>query len=437
LGDDLTSRAAGEAYEAALAYLFARTTAGIRLGLDRTTELLAELGDPHLRVPCVHIAGTNGKGSSVAIAAALLAARGHRVATYTSPHLVDFRERIVVGGMPISRMAVVRFVKERRGVIERLGATFFEVTTAMAFEHFVRAGATVAVIETGLGGRLDSTNVVDPAAAGVTSIARDHTEYLGETLEEIAREKGGIFKRGRPAVIGEPDLRLRDILAGCAEAVGASPVRVVGEAVEIRDVTVAADGTRFVARVAGSGDWTALHTSLVGRHQAANAMFAWSLFDAAGPPFASTLDEAAIAFPSARIAGRFQRADRFLFDVAHNAAGCAVLAESLEAVAPARPLLAVLCVLRDKDWRAMLRALAPVVDGFILTNAPTAPTDRAWNLEEVAQWAHDAGISARAEPSFDGALTAAATFGATILVTGSFHTVGDAMVWLGLDPFDL
>src|SRR6185436_3930470 len=112
------------------------------------------------------------------------------------------------------------------------------------------------------GGRLDSTNVVDPVAAGVTSIARDHTEYLGETLEEIAREKGGIFKRGRPAVIGESDPRLRDVLRACADAAGASPVRVVGDTVEIRDVVVAADGTRFDARASDSTDWTALHTSL-------------------------------------------------------------------------------------------------------------------------------------------------------------------------------
>ena len=158
-------------YRGALDYLFARTTGAFKFGLERTRALLAEMGDPHLAVPALHIAGTNGKGSSVATADAILRAKGLRVARYTSPHLVDFRERIVVAGEPISADEVVHFIDRWTPTIERFEASFFEATTAMAFHHFARERADVALIETGLGGRLDSTNVVRPLAAGVTSAA--------------------------------------------------------------------------------------------------------------------------------------------------------------------------------------------------------------------------------------------------------------------------
>src|SRR4029079_13405346 len=196
--------------------LYARTTGAFKFGLERTHALLAEMGDPHLAVPALHIAGTNGKGSSVATAEAILRAKGLRCARYTSPHLVDFRERIVVAGVPIAEREVVEFVDRWMDTVERLEASFCEATTAMAFAHFARERADVALIETGLGGRLDSTNVVKPLAAGVTSIGFDHVEYLGPTLEGIAREKAGIFKLGVPAVVGEQDPAVRGWLTGFA-----------------------------------------------------------------------------------------------------------------------------------------------------------------------------------------------------------------------------
>src|SRR5205085_10314340 len=172
-------------YERALAYLYARTTGPYKFGLERTIALLAALGDPHRAYPCIHIAGTNGKGSSVATAEALLRAKGLRVGTYTSPHLVDFRERIVVDGARIAADEVIDFVERWTPLVESLGATFFEATTALAFAHFAKSRVDVALVETGLGGRLDSTNVIDPIAAGVTTIDYDHTEYLGTAVEEV------------------------------------------------------------------------------------------------------------------------------------------------------------------------------------------------------------------------------------------------------------
>jgi dihydrofolate synthase/folylpolyglutamate synthase len=419
-------------YSSALEYLFARTTGSVRFGLERTRALLAEMGDPHLAYPVLHLAGTNGKGSSVATADALLGARGLRVARYTSPHLVDFRERIVVGGTPISADEVVAFVEEWTPAVERLGASFFEATTALAFAHFARAGVDVAVIETGLGGRLDSTNVVHPLAAGVTSIGFDHMEYLGDTLEAIAGEKAGIFKSGRPAVIGEPDAVVRGYLSRDAQAAGSSPVRVVVEESEITELAVTPRGTSF--RLRALGDERIVETPLVGKHQADNFAFTLALLDAAGGRMAVPLAEAAESVRRVRLPGRFQRVGQWIFDVAHNPDGAATLAASMRLVEHDRPVVALLCVLGDKDWRAMLDVLAPVVSRFVLTNAPTAPASRAWPLDDALHYARSRGHAADAEPDFDRALTMAERGAGTVLVTGSFHTVGDAMARLQVSP---
>jgi len=420
-------------YRAALDYLYARTTGAFKFGLERTRALLAEMGDPHLAVPTLHIAGTNGKGSSVATAEALLQAKGLCVARYTSPHLVDFRERIVVAGAPIAEREVVEFVDRWMDAVERIEASFFEATTAMAFAHFARERADVALIETGLGGRLDSTNVVKPLAAGVTSIGLDHTEYLGPTLESIAREKAGIFKAGVPAVIGEPSPEVASWLAASARAAGASTIRIVADEARTEDVEVDARGTAFTLHALGTS--VRLRTPLVGRHQATNFAFTLLLLDAAGAPMSTTPGDARAAAEAIRLPGRFQRAGRWIFDVAHNADGMRTLAASLRLVQHERPVVALLCALGDKDWRAMLDALAPVVSRFVLTNAPTAPASRAWSLDEAIKHARAMGLRAEAEADFDRALEAAERDAGTVLVTGSFHTVGDAMARLQVSPF--
>jgi dihydrofolate synthase/folylpolyglutamate synthase len=419
-------------YHAALDYLFARTTGAFKFGLERTRALLQEMGDPHLAMPVLHFAGTNGKGSSVATADAILAAKGLRVGRYTSPHLVDFRERIVVGRTAISPDEVVSFVERWTPTVERIGASFFEATTALAFQHFARERVDVALIETGLGGRLDSTNVVRPRAAGITSIGLDHMEYLGPTLESIAREKAGIFKRDVPAVIGERDEALRWLLAGLARDAGAEPVRIVADEFALTDISVEADGTHFTLTM--RGERRRIRTSLLGMHQAANFAFTLAMLDAAGAPFATTLSDAAAAAGSVNLPGRFQRVGRWIFDVAHNADGARTLAMTVGSVPALRPLTAVVCVLADKDWRAMLAALAPIGTRFILTDAPTAPASRRWRLDEVATFAASLGPECLAEPDFDRALTLAEASGGVTLVTGSFHTVGDAMARLQVSP---
>jgi dihydrofolate synthase/folylpolyglutamate synthase len=290
----------------------------------------------------------------------------------------------------------------------------------------------VALIEAGLGGRLDSTNVVQPRAAGVTSIGYDHMEYLGSTLEAIAREKAGIFKEGVPAVIGEPDPHIRALLAEHATAARASSVHIVAEDMELGVIDLTSAGTRFQLRALG--DEREIETPLIGRHQAANFAFTLALLDAAGEPFRTSLADAASAVRQVTLPGRFQRDGRVIFDVAHNADGVRTLAASLSAIDAPRPIVALLCVLGDKDWRGMIDALADVADRFIFTDAPTAPQSRAWSLEKAHRFASERGYVAQSEPDFNVAIEQALSGQGTVLITGSFHTVGDAMARLAVTP---
>ena len=419
-------------YLDALDFLYARTTGKWKLGLERVQALLRTLGDPHLQLRALHVAGTNGKGSVCATLDAVLRARGLRVARYTSPHLIDFPERFLVDGVPVESDRIVEWVDRWTPEVERLGATFFEATTAMAFQFFAESGVDVAVIETGLGGRLDATNVLVPLVAGVTNIQIDHVEYLGATREEIAFEKAGIFKRGVPAIVGEPDAGIRALLVEHARGHGATPIRAVYDEAALSEVTVTADKTRFVART--SRGERAVRTPLVGRHQASNALVALAMLEAL--PDDLRPDDATVeqGLSRVRLPGRFQRVGKFVFDVAHNPDGSRVLARTLEEARLPRPVAAVFSVLSDKDWASMMAALAPQVDRFIVTNSPTAPSSRSWNVIDVLAYARAQGWEAVVVRDFDRALARADAEAATVVITGSFHTVGDAMSRLQVSP---
>lgn len=418
------------AYDAAIAYLFARTGGSWSFGLDRMRALLSAVGDPQRRFRAVHVAGTNGKGSVVATLDALTRVGNRSVARYTSPHLIDFRERIVVNGRPVDAVAVSRWVEERTATVERLGATFFEATTAMAFDLFAAAGVDLALVEAGLGGRLDATNVLTPEVAVITSVGIDHVEYLGNTLEAIAGEKGGIFKPGVPAVIGELEPAIRDVLAEQARMRGASSARMAVQEMPLHEVRVGPEGS--TCRVALNGRVATLKTPLIGRHQAQNlvtALLALEVLE--GLPAVAELQQ---RLTRVRLPGRFHRVGKFIFDVAHNPAGAGVLARTVEDSGVARPLVVLLTILGDKDWRGMMVALAPVTAHFVLTRAPTAPASRAWDPADALAFARERGWSASLDENFDRALAGAAEQGASVLVTGSFHTVGDAMSRLQVDP---
>lgn len=366
---------------------------------------------------------------------ALLRQAGYRVGRYTSPHLVDFRERIVVNGTPMPPTDIVRWLDAQAPLVDELGATFFEVTTAMAFDWFAHAAVDVAIIEVGLGGRLDATNVVQPVCAGVTSIGLDHQEFLGSSLAEIAAEKGGVFKPAAAAVIGDVSTESADVLARCAASAGSTPTLRAGASWVVSEVHVAGDGTRFTLQF-GDEAPQRLHTSLSGTYQADNAATALAMLRAAGAPWAAVGALAPAVLPSVRLAGRFQRRDRWIFDVAHNPAGARTIAETIGQTAVVRPLWALVTVLQDKDWRGILRALAPVVDGFVITAAPTAPASRRWDPFEAAQAARETGRPVLLESDFDRAIARALDEAQTVLATGSFHTVGDVMDRLSFNPLD-
>jgi dihydrofolate synthase / folylpolyglutamate synthase len=420
-------------YSEAIQALFARTTGSIKPGLERTEALLAELGSPHRKLAAIHVAGTNGKGSVVATCEALLRAGGFRVGRYTSPHLVDFRERVTVNGRPISEAEVLEFLERWIPAAEEMGATFFEVTTALAFDWLAKQQVDIAVIETGLGGRLDSTNVLTPRVATVTSIGLDHTDLLGDTLEAIAGEKAGIFKRGIPAVIGEPAPAIRQLLATGAKNAGAEPVVTLGDAYGVTDIEVSAHRTSFTLR--RGQDEQRIATPLIGEHQARNTATAIATVQALGEDHLPAGNQISKALADVFLPGRFQRQGKFIFDVAHNPDGARTIAETIRAVNPPRPLAAMVAVLSDKDWRGIVRELAPVVDRFVFTYAPSAPVERRWDAAEALSFAAAEGLDAELEPDMDAALLRGLKDSGTLLITGSFHTVGDAMSRLQVSPF--
>lgn len=409
-------------YPEALDFLYPRTTS-IKFGLDTTRALLAELGDPQRHYPTVHVAGTNGKGSVVTLVAAALQESGWRVGLYTSPHLVSFRERIRVNQTPISEEAVAMWAGRLEPMIRSLGATFFEATTTMAFADFAARGVDIAVVEVGLGGRLDSTNVLQPLVSGVTRIARDHMKYLGDSLEAIAREKAGIAKPGAPFVIGEADPGLVQVLEAEARRVASG----------------AGDQRPTIVRVPPALEWTG-PLGLSGPHQRRNAAVARAILGALPKPWHPGPEAIARGFAAASIPGRFDRRGKWVFDVAHNPDGMNALVVALAAAGLPRPIHALVSILGDKEWPEMLVALDAAIDHGVLTRAPTAES-RGWDLQWLSEWLRRADrppahATWSLVPEFRDALQSVQQGAGTVLVTGSFHTVGDVMQALGIDPIE-
>ena len=407
-------------YTQALDFLYPRTTT-IKFGLDTTRALLAELGDPHTVFPSVHIGGTNGKGSVATLVAAALEEAGWKVGLYTSPHLVSFRERIRVNGAPVSEEAVAMWTSRLEPLIRERGATFFEATTAIALADFAARGVEIAVVEVGLGGRLDSTNVIHPLVSGVTRIARDHMKYLGDSLSDIAREKAGIAKPGTPFVIGETNPALVLVLEHQARA-----------------VVAAAGGNDAQIRLVPPGEMWEGPLGLAGPHQRRNAAVAQAILTVLPPPYRPPSEALAAGFAGAHIPGRFDRRGRWVFDVAHNPDGMRALVRAIDHTSLPRPIHALVSILGDKEWPEMLVTLDSAIDRGILTMAPTA-AGRGWDVAWLTDWLNQPDRPpAKAQwslvPEFGEALRAVQDGAGTMLVTGSFHTVGDVMQALGMEP---
>ncbi len=403
-------------------YLFGLEHFGIKFGLDNISTLVARLGHPERAFRSVHIAGTNGKGSVTAMVDAALRAAGHRSARYTSPHLVSLAERFVIDGHPVTEDALVAVVADVRDAVDGLRAdgglaaqpTFFEVTTAVAFELFRRAGVEVAVLEVGLGGRLDATNVVSPddvVATAITSIALDHQVYLGSTLREIAFEKAGIIKPGVPVVVGPLDSEAEDVIEQVARDRGAQVIH------------------------ASAQDCNGIAIGLAGAHQRANAAVAVGLLrilDARGirvPPQAVSTGLAHPEWPGRLEVRRLADGRELLLDAAHNPAGAAALASYLLTDGgPARPL--VFAAMRDKDVAGMFAALLPAASHLVVTRASNARSaDPVVLAAKARAVAPELAISI--EPAIADALAAAWRDSPRIVVAGSIFLLGDVMKLIG------
>ncbi len=389
--------------------------------------MLHSLGDPQGELDFIHIGGTNGKGSTAAHAESILRAAGRFTGLYTSPHLRVFAERIRIGGALADLVLLEDCARDVLPLAEREDATFFESTTVLAFEAFRRAGCRTIVAEVGLGGRLDATNVVTPRVTVITSVDLDHSEYLGDTLAEIAAEKAGILKHGVPLVSGPLSEGPKQVVEARAEYLGA-PVDTLGDEFSIEDVVVDLAGTTFTYRSNGSINGLRGRTPLVGGHQARNASLAiraleW--FDSG-----MTHEQVSQGLAAVRWPGRFEvlSADggTWVLDIAHNVAAAKNLAALLEAAALPEPLVLLVAILGDKPWPEMLGPLLSSAETSVFTVAPSSPPERRWRPEEALVAA--GGRNVEVEPEFARALERARELAGagTVVVTGSAHTVGDA-----------
>jgi dihydrofolate synthase/folylpolyglutamate synthase len=426
-------------YPATLEYLFGLQKHGIKLGLDPVMELLARLGQPQQRYLTLHIGGTNGKGSTAAMAAAVLQAAGYRVGLYTSPHLVDFRERIRVNGMPIAEEDVTAVTSRLREVAEPdLALTFFEFTTGMAFQQFVDSGVEVAVVEVGMGGRFDATNVLTPLASVITNVALDHQAYLGDTVKAIAFEKAGIIKQGVPMVAGRLAPEAAEVIGRVAKEWQAPLFRLnVDFRAEGDPVTeFQYEGLKAVYR--------GLSCPLAGAHQLENAACALAALELAEPRGLVVPEEAVrTGLPRTCWEGRLEVVERtpaLLLDGAHNPAAGTALAAYLNGYRLEHPdsrIILVVGMMRDKDCEEFFRLILPWADEVILTQAQIPRSASVQDLLALTEpWAGP--CHTRVLPADALALARRLASPADLIcVTGSLMLVGDIKALLrgcGLSP---
>ncbi len=430
------------AHRVAGLYLAQRVRFGIKFGLETMRALVEEMGHPERAYPSLLIAGTNGKGSVAAYCDAVLRASGLRTGRYTSPHLVRVNERITVDGRAISEAGFARAVRDvrdaadalvRRGVLAA-HPTFFEVLTAAAFAHFRRARVDVAVLEVGLGGRLDATNVAEPLASAIVSVDLDHEVYLGRTLAAIAREKAGVLRAGRATVVGPLAPEAQKAVRARARALGARLVEATRAArIRVEPPRAPGDRPETISVRTKSAHYRGLRP-LPGRHQRANLIVALRLVEAAKRAGLSVdLARVSAAVAGTRWPGRLQRipgSPPLVLDGAHNPAGARALAAHL---ASGPPFVLLFGAMSDKDVRGLARALFPLASEVVLTTPRIA---RAATPAALARRAGRLARGARREPSVARALKLAIRLArergpeTEVVVAGSLYLVGAVMALL-------
>ncbi len=418
-------------YASATAFLDARIGLGVKPGLERMRGLLDALADPHLAAPTIHVAGTNGKTSTVRFTAALLDAHGIVAGTFTSPHLEVIEERFGIGRTHLTAAQWAALVADVAPIVELYeersgsGVTYFEATAVLAFNLFATYPVSAAVVEVGLGGRLDATNVVEPEVAVITSIGRDHMSYLGDDVAAIAAEKAAIIKEGAATVTGPLSAEAEAVVAARAADVG-SPRFRLGSEFSIAGATPSVGG--WVVDVDGvHGSYHDLELRSHGRHQVDNFALAVAAVECF---FGRRLDESAVAAAATvSIPGRMEvlaTSPLFMVDGAHNGPAAAALSEALEREFPSTRWSLVFGVMADKEPASMLEALAPRVDRLY---AVAADSPRALDVERVAGHATAAGIPVATHPSVAAGVQAAvndAGADGAVLVAGSLYVAGEA-----------
>jgi dihydrofolate synthase/folylpolyglutamate synthase len=403
--------------------------------LDRMRTLLKKLGNPQDQFRSVHIAGTKGKGSTCAMVAAMLEASGYKVGLYTSPHLIDIRERIVVNGAMIPQADFARLVRLVEPIVARIKPmpTYFDVLTAIAFKYFAEQGVEIAVVETGLGGRLDSTNVIKPDVTAITSISKDHMQQLGGTLAKIAQEKAGIFKAGIPALTVQQDPEVEATLLRVAGEAGAT-LDITGKSIEF---SYRFESSRMlgphnrICLTTPNSKFEHLAVPLMGEHQAINCGLALSIIDrlkTRGLPVNDT--KAMEGLAKTVIPGRMEmlsQMPRVIADGAHNAASLDAMMKAIGQHIPYDSMVVIFGCCSDKDVAGMLERITSGADKVIFTKVDNI---RSADPEELAaRYVELYGKMAQVASTLEEALAIAnraVTKEDLICITGSFYLVGEA-----------
>lgn len=410
-------------------YLYSLEKHGIKPGLERASALLSALGNPQDSFRSIHVAGTNGKGSVSSMTASVLKEAGFRTGLYTSPHLVKFNERITVSGKTISGNELIEAAREVKTASKKAGlsdVTFFEFTTAMAFLHFRKKKAEFAVIETGMGGRLDATNLIIPMVSVITNIALDHTAWLGSTIKEIAAEKAGIIKPGAPVVTGVAQRTALSVIKAAAKKASA-PLYIMGKDFH-------AEGECASFSYSGlSGGLTGVKLTLSGAHQVGNAALALAAIEILRAQGVSITERAIRkGLREAAWPGRFEILSRrplVVLDGAHNPDGAASLKNALSSLKKKR-LILVIGIMSDKDMDGILKELVPASD-LVIATRPKG--ERSATLSVLMQAASRYGKPVAGIEAVKDACKKALSLASTtdcVCVSGSLFTVGEAREYL-------
>ena len=424
-------------YAETIDYLYGIRLFGQKLGLGTTQYLLRLMGDPQKSLRFIHIAGTNGKGSVAAMLHAVLSRAGYKAGLYTSPHLVSFCERFQINGQPITEADVVRLVEQLEPLLESVAAhpefrapTFFEAVTAVALRYFYEQKTDVVIWETGLGGRLDATNVVTPLASVITNIAFDHTQYLGETLPQIAIEKCGIIKPGIPVVTASVAQEVLRVIRATTTAQGC-PLTIVGQ--DVHATRLSED--EKVQRVELTGtrqDYGPVTIPLLGAHQTINCATAIAALEASGLPV--TPQQVSEGLSQTTWPGRFQIVNHHptvVLDGAHNAAAADRLAATLRERCAGQKLTLILGVLRDKNYDQMCQILAPLAERILCV---PVNSERTCDPDQLARWCMATNPRLRitiARNLAEAYAQARSENAEAIVITGSLFLVGEALDRLG------